>query len=220
MISGPAVISGLFDVPVDPDAEQARQWLIDELSKADYRAAQPTWFDRVAAAIRDWFASLRFGTVDGPPELGALVVVLALLAALVVAFLIFGLPRLSRKSSVTGDLFGEHDERDAAAIRRAAEAAAAGGDYELAIAEIFRATARGLAERTVVTTSPGTTAHDFAVRAASGFPDFADALTAAAASFDGVRYHGRPGSRDEYDAMARLESGLRAARPRLQAVDA
>ena len=207
-----------MSVPVDPDADQARDWLIQELAKPDYRAAQPTWFDRLSAAVRDWFASLNFGSVDGPPELGALLIILAVLVALVVAFLVFGLPRFGRKSSVAGDLFGDDDRRDSATIRRAAEAAAAVGDFETAIAEIFRATARGLAERTVVTTSPGTTAHDFAVRAATAFPDFAEPLTAAATSFDGVRYLGRAGSQGEYDAMARLEAGLRAARPQLQAV--
>lgn len=212
------MIAGLFDIPVDPDAEQAREWLVDELSKSDYRAAQPTWFDRLAAAVRDWFESLSFGSVDGPPGLGALLVVLAVLAALVVAFLVFGLPRFGRKSRVTGDLFGQHDDRDAAAIRRAAEAAAAAGDFETAIAEIFRSTARGLAERTVVITSPGTTAHDFAVRAAAAFPDSADRLAAAAASFDGVRYLGKAGTLAEYTAMAELEQRLRAARPQLQAV--
>ena len=39
-------------------------------------------------------------------------------------------------------------------MRRAAERAAAAGDYTTAIAELFRALARGLAERTVVTTHP------------------------------------------------------------------
>ncbi|GAB3605509.1 hypothetical protein GCM10027413_09180 [Conyzicola nivalis] len=207
-------------VPVDPDADQARQWLIDELAKPDYRAAQPTWFDLVSAAIGDWFASLRFGGVDGGPNLGALLVILAVVVALVVAFLVFGLPRFARKSGVTGDLFGDSDDRDSTAIRAAAEAAAAAGDFDLAVLEIFRSTARSLAERTVVTTSPGTTAHDFAQRAAVAFPDFADPLATAAVSFDGVRYLGRAGTRAEYEAMARLESGLRAARPLLQAVTA
>jgi hypothetical protein len=206
--------------PVDPDADEARRWLVDELAKPDYRAAQPTWFDIVSAAIGDWFASLRFGGVDGGPNLGALIVVLAVIAALVVAFLVFGLPRFARKSAVDGELFGDADYRDSATIRAAAEAAAASGDIDLAILEIFRSTARSLAERTVVSTSPGTTAHDFAVRAGAAFPEFAAALTTAAASFDGVRYLGRPGTRPEYDAMTGLESGLRAARPQLQAVTA
>ena len=208
----------LSGVPVDPDAPEARNWLIDELAKTEYRAAQPTWFDRLSSAVSDWLQSLSFGAAGGPPGVGVLIVVLVVVVALVVAFLIFGLPRLNRRSAVTGSLFGDDDARDAASIRRAAESAAAAGDYALAIAEIFRSTARGLAERTVLTTSPGTTAHDFALRAAEAFPAFRGPLGDAASAFDGVRYLDRPGSRTQYDAMAELETSLRSARPELAAV--
>jgi len=203
---------GILSVPVDPDAPEARQWLLDELAGADYRAAQPTWFDRLSGAIGDWLNSLRFETADGS-DLGVLVIVLFIAVVLVIAFLVFGLPRLNRRSSVTGSLFGENDDRDSAAIRRAAEAAAAIDDYALAIAEMYRAIARGLAERTVLSTTPGTTAHSFALRAGASFPAFAAPLSAAAADFDDVRYLGRSGSRDRYTAIADLELGLRAATP-------
>jgi hypothetical protein len=207
-------------VPVDPDAAEARQWLLDELTGADYRAAQPTWFDRLSGAIGDWLNSLRFETADGS-GLGGLIVVLVVAVALVVAFLVFGLPRLNRRSSVTGSLFGDDDDRDSAAIRRAGEAAAARGDYALAIAEMYRAIARGLAERTVLSTTPGTTAHSFALRAGASFPGFAADLAAAAADFDDVRYLGQPGGRDRYTAVADLELGLRSASPSaLEAVSA
>ena len=86
-------------------------------------------------------------------------------AALVVAFLIFGVPRLNRRSRVAGVLFGEDDDRGSADMRRDAAAAASRGDYATAIAELFRALARGLAERTIVTVTPGTTARGFAGRA-------------------------------------------------------
>ena len=206
------IANPVLSVPVDPDAPEARQWLLDELSGADYRAAQPTWFDRLSGAIGDWLNSLRFETADGS-DLGVLVIVLVVVVVLVIAFLVFGLPRLNRRSSVTGSLFGEDDDRDAAAIRRAAEAAAAVGDYALAIAEMYRAIARGLAERTVLSTSPGTTAHAFALRAGASFPGFAAPLSAAAADFDDVRYLGRAGSRERYTAIADLEIGLRSASP-------
>lgn len=208
----------LSGVPVDPDAQQARDWLVDELSKADYRAAQPTWFDRLSSAIFEWLQSLTVGAAGGPPGIGVLIVVLVIAVILVIAFLVFGLPRLNRRSGVTGSLFGDDDARDSAAMRRAADAAAANGDFALAIAEIFRSTARGLAERTVLTTSPGTTAHDFAVRAAAAFPEVGSALGDAATAFDEVRYLGRAGSREQYDAMAALELSLRTARPILEAV--
>jgi len=213
-----ASAAGAVGVPVDPDADEARRLLLDELSKPEYREAQPTWFDRLATAIGDWLQSLTVGSAGGPPGIGLLIVILLVVVALVVAFLIFGLPRLSTRSRVSGSLFGDDDARDAAAIRRAAESAAGRGDFALAITEMFRATARGLAERTVLSTTPGTTAHDFAQRAASAFPDFDDALRDAAVAFDEVRYLGRDGSATQYEAIAALERGLREARPVLETV--
>lgn len=215
-----AVARLALSVPVDPDAEEARRWLLDELSKADYRAAQPTWFDLLASAIADWLGSLTVGAADGPPGIGTLIVVLIVAAVLVVAFLLFGLPRLNRRSTVSGSLFGDDDRRDAAAIRASAQLAASNGDHSLAISEMFRAIARGLAERTVLTTSPGTTAHDFAMRAGRAFPASAGDLATAAASFDDVRYLDRVGTSAQYEQVAALERELRAARPVLEPVGA
>jgi hypothetical protein len=215
------ILSALpFDVPVDPDAPTATDWLITELSKAPYRAAQPTLFDRVAKAISDWFSSLRLGDVNGPPVVGLTVVIALVVGALVVAFLIFGLPRLGRRSRVTGSLFGDDDARTAARIRQDAERAAAAGDYSAAVVEMFRAIARGLAERTIVTTTPGTTARGFAARAGTTFPALAERLVQSAASFDGVRYLDRTGTAEEYSAIAALERDLRTARSSLEPVPA
>ncbi|CAN5216346.1 hypothetical protein BH11ACT4_BH11ACT4_02460 [soil metagenome] len=204
------------DVPVDPTAPVAQQWLIDELSKPVYQAAKPTLFDRIAKSIGDWLDSLQLGSVQGPPAFGIAVVVAILIVGLVVAFLIFGVPRLNRRSAVAGALFGEDDARDAARIRQAAESAARAGDYSTAVAEMFRAIARGLAERTVVTTTPGTTALHFAAQAGTAFPALATGLMDAAAAFDDVRYLGRVGSESQYSSIAALERELRAARPLLE----
>ena len=205
-------------VPVDPEAQEARQWLVDELSKPEYRAAQPTWFDLLASAISDWLSSLTTGAGGGPPGIGTLIVVLLVAVVLVVAFLVFGLPRLNRRSTVGGVLFGDDDDRDAAAMRASAQLAAANGDYSLAVAESFRAIARGLVERTVLTTMPGTTAHDFALRAAGAFPASAASLASAAAAFDDVRYLGGKGSREQYERVAALDAELRTARAVLEPV--
>ena len=204
------------DVPVDPDAETARQWIIQELSKPEYQAAQPTWFDRLSTAFWDWLRSLDFSAL-GAVQLPALVLTVAVfLAAIVAAFLIFGRPRLRRRSALGGSLFGEDDVRDAQAIRAAARAAAGSGQWTIATLEMFRALARGLAERTVLTVSPGTTAHDFARRAGHPFPPFAGRLVAAADVFDRLRYLGRDGTATDYEAMAALESELRRATPILE----
>ena len=209
-----------WHVPVDPEPPEARQWLVDELSKPQYQAAKPTLFDQIAKAISDWFSSLQIGTVEGPPAFGLGVILVLVAAALVVAFLIFGVPRLNRRSRVAGVLFGEDDDRGSADMRRDAAAAASRGDYATAIAELFRALARGLAERTIVTVTPGTTARGFAGRAGITFPQFADRLVTAAEAFDAVRYLGHPGSVEGYEALVALESEVRAARPALEPVPA
>lgn len=218
------VFAGGFpcDVPVDPDRPEARQLLESELAKPEYQAAKPTWFDELAGNFVEWLLGLQPGQGQGgAPSSGLLVILLILLGLAVIAFLVFGLPRINRRSKVLGSLFGEDDARTAAHMRAAGREAASRGDYVAAIAEMFRSIARGLAERSVLTTSPGTTAHDFATRAAGAFPDSASELASAAAAFDEVRYLGRDGSAEQYDAIARLEQQLRAARPaHFEAIDA
>jgi hypothetical protein len=212
-------VTGLpFDVPVDPEPPEAAQWLIDELSKPVYQAAKPTLFDRIAQAIGDWLASLRFGDLQGPPAFAFGLILALVVIAAVVAVLIFGLPRLNRRSAVAGGLFGEDDDRSAASILRDADAAARREDWALAIAETFRAIARDLAERTIVTTSPGTTANDFAVRAGRVLPTLAERLAASASGFDEVRYLGHPGSEEQYRAIAALAAEVRGARLALEPI--
>lgn len=202
-----------FALPVDPTAPVAQQWVIDELSKPAYQSAKPTLFDQISKAIQDWLNSLKIASIQGTPALGVGVLVLLVVVAVIVAFLVFGAPRLNSRSAVTGALFGDADARDAATIRRDAEAAARAGDLSLAIIEMFRALARGLAERTVVVPSPGTTARDFALEAARVFPTFRDELAAAAVSFDAVRYLGHECSREQYESVAALERELASTRP-------
>ncbi len=207
-----------FDVPVDPDAPTAHDLLFDELSKQEYVAARPSWFDNLVKGFTDWINNLHIGQTSGPPAFGLLVVLIAVGVLLLIAFLVFGLPRINRRSTVSGALFGEDDARTAARIRAAAESAAASGDYTLAIAEMFRSIARGLAERSVLSTSPGTTARDFAVQSGRTFPPQARDLVQAAIAFDEVRYLGRNGTREQYEDVAKLERQLRSAKPLLETV--
>ena len=207
------VLAGaVADVPVDPDGDQARRWILEELSKAEYQAAKPTWWDLLSKAFWDWFNSLDLsgaGILQGP-----LLVFLIILigAAIVVAFVIFGRPRRNRRS-LAGALFGEDESRTAEQLRRAASAAASSGDWALAIEELFRALARGVDERVLVATVPGTTASGFARLASAVFPGHADRLASGAAAFDGVRYLGEPGTEEDYRALVALEGELRTARP-------
>jgi hypothetical protein len=214
----PVAALALLKVPVDPDADQARRWLVAELSKPEYQAAQPTLFDRVSAAFWNWLTSLDFGNTGLGPGPLLVAVTLLLLAAVVAAYVIFGAPRLNRRSRAAGTLFGVDDDRDAAAMRAAAQTAAGRAEWSLAISELFRALARGLAERTIVSATPGMTAHTFAGTAAQAFPALADRLQLAATTFDEVRYLGRPGTEEAFRQVASLERELAGARPQLNGV--
>lgn len=208
-----APLAGDGDVPVDPTGDEARRWILEELSDPRYQAAQPTWWDLLSQAFWDWLTSLDLsgaGFLQGPL---LAIVVLVIVAAIVAAFLIFGVPRLRRRSSVGGALFGADEDRTSDQLRAAARSAAASGDWALAIEELFRCLARVMSERVLVSTDPGTTATGFARRAGVVFPAFADRLAAGAGVFDRVRYLGGQGTEAEYRELVALEDEARTARP-------
>jgi len=200
-------------IPVDPDAPDAQQWLRDELAKAPYQAAQPTWFDRLSQAILEWFSTLSF-VGDGSNGWIPLVATLIGIALLVAAVLVFGLPRRARRRRSAAGLFAADDRRTADQLRASAAAAAAAGDWTRASEEAFRAIAQGLAERTILRPTPGTTAHRVAELAALAFPDEQDRLRTGAGVFESVRYLGGAGTEQGYSELLSLDTDLRAARPR------
>ena len=202
------------DVPVDPDAPEAHRWIVDELSKPIYHDAQPSWLQQLIASINNWLNSLLHPiTGENTAPFWMVLVGVIVLALILIAFLVVGVPRLRRRSRVENAVFNPDDERDAAALRRDAARAADVLDWRLAIAEQFRAIARSLDERAILTTSPGTTAHSFALLAAPSFPDHAIELDRAASRFDAVRYLGETGSRGEWEELVALDGALRSARP-------
>jgi hypothetical protein len=218
----------IFEVPVDPDDEQARRWLEEELGRGDaeYQPPEvPGWWQDFINWIRSLFEGS--GGAEAPTPgfqtgqtVGIVILIVLLVAMLVVAFAIFGVPRLRKRSKVTGDLFGEDDDRSALQLRTAAQQAADAGDYTQAVIELFRSLARDLAERGIVLTFPGTTARDFARRTGLVFPPAAERLEAAAVVFDDLRYLGGVGTREQWRRMSVLDAELRAARrPRVRAAD-
>ncbi|MFS4507200.1 DUF4129 domain-containing protein [Clavibacter sp. Sh2141] len=205
-------------VPLDPDADDARRLLLDELGRPEYEAARPNALDLAAQAVGDWLAGLLDGAGGGLAGLAPVVIGVLVLAAVVVAFLVFGAPRRDRRRAASGGdgLFGSDDRRSADELRRAAEAARRAGDLTAAVSDLFRAVAREQAERTIVAVDPGTTARGFARRAGSAHPDHAARLAAAADDFDAVRYLGRVGTEEMVDRLVALDRDLRIAAPVLR----
>ncbi|ALJ21280.1 DUF4129 domain-containing protein [Microbacterium sp. No. 7] len=200
--------------PLIPGGDEAREWAERELADPIYQAAEPSAFDRLAQAVFRFFADLLSGLNPGSlgPWLSTLVVGVVVVL-LVVAILIWGLPRLTARSAGRAALFDDGDTLTAAELRRAAEAAAAGGDWGGATVLRTRAVARSLAERTIVEIEPGATVHRFAAAATAAFPGEHAALNAIADDFDDVRYLERPGTADAYARVAELDARLQAATP-------
>lgn len=203
-----------LDIPVDPSGPQAQEWIREELAKPEYQAAKPTWFDLASKAVQDWIDSLLQGpTGDAGPVL-LLVVVLLIAGLIVAAFLIFGRPRVNRRSGLDRRaVFGADDARSSRELRASAQEAAARADWVLAIEEQFRAIAVGLDERTLVSVTPGTTATHFAASASLVLPAEREQLAQAARSFDAVRYLDRAGSPSAYQQLVALDQRLQQARP-------
>jgi len=209
----PLVSASRLDVPLVPDAPGARDLLQQELSKPEYQTAQPSLWDIVSKAFWDWVNSLRVPG-DGPfTGLFPIIAMTVVVVGIVVAFVIWGVPRLNRRSTRRLELFGEQDDRTADELRRDARAAASAGDWTLAVQELYRAIARGLSERTVVQVTPGTTAHGFADRAAVAFPAERGALAQAADVFDAVRYLDATGTEEQFRELEALDGRLAAASP-------
>lgn len=206
-------------IPVDPDPPTARDWLRRELAGAEYQQAKPSLGDLLLDWLRQRLQDLTLPAAPGgPPALLVFIPVALVVIAIVVALLVYGVPRLRRRRAIPGELFGDEDDRTAAMIRREAAAAARAGDWSRAVVEQFRAISRALADRTVVSISPGTTALGVARNAGAVFPDSADALRDGAEAFDRVRYLDGTGTRDDFERLVDLDRRLEAARPRLDAV--
>ncbi|GIG36130.1 DUF4129 domain-containing protein [Cellulomonas pakistanensis] len=202
------------EVPVVPDAEQARGWLERELADPVYHE-QPSLLQR----LLDWLGRL-FEGADGIPvgNVGTLLAVLGGIALLVlIAFLVTGPVRRNRRVAGTGTVLDSDDRRTAAELRAAADAAAARGDWDAAAADRFRAVVRALEERAVLDERPGRTAHEAVEAAGVRLPAHAVDLRAAGRLFDDVVYGERAASAADDAGLRELDARVAATRPTLPA---
>lgn len=201
--------------PLDPETEQAREQLTNELGKNEYVQARPNPVDEAINAFWNWVGDLFTSTNDSNADLMPILLVIVIIVIAVAAVLLIGRPAIARRSRAAseGTALFEDDERPASEIRAAAERAAAAGDFTLAIAERFRAVARDLTDRTIIVLRPGSTSHDVARRASRAFPGEQEALVLAADNFDEVRYLDYEGRREAYAHVQALDERLSATRP-------
>ncbi|HVW40865.1 MAG TPA: DUF4129 domain-containing protein [Amycolatopsis sp.] len=194
------------------DRDDARRAAEAELSRPEYRAAEPGLVERVlrwlGQRLADLFAAAS-GVVPGGP-LGLLVLLAVVVLVIVVVRLRVG--KFTRDVRVRRPVF-EGRPRAAADHRAAAEQAAAAGDLAGAVRERFRAIVRGLEERGVLDEMSGRTADEAARDAGARLPGSRDELAAAAEKFGAVHYGGLPASGEDYRRLAALDAQLPRERP-------
>lgn len=196
--------------PLDPSVEQARQWLRDELAKADY-ADDRSLLERLLDWISELLSHLSAGT--GLPSWSLTVVLLALLALVVGVVLVKVRRDPARRRAGGGPSVLDEAHLTADDYRARGRAALAEGDTAAAAADWFRAIVAQAVTRVVLDDDRGKTAHEIGLRLSAVFPDEAPAVTAAADLFDGVLYGGLVPDRDEAEQVAALDMRLAAARP-------
>lgn len=195
-----------------PDGDEARRLAEEELARTRYAEAQPTWFDLLARDVLNWILGLfQGGTGAGAGPVALIVVCVVVVAALVVSLIVWGRPRRTHATRrVRRDLLGVDDDRTAAQLRSDAERRARSGEWDEATVLRYRALAKGLLERDLISPAPGATAQAIAREAAGVFVDEAGALGAAASAFDDVRYLEHPSDERAYRLIADADDRLRS----------
>ncbi|MEU6315841.1 DUF4129 domain-containing protein [Streptomyces sp. NPDC047014] len=209
-----ALLPGAETPPVTTPREPAREAAERELSKPMYHENDPSLIDRALRAFFDWLDDL-FGAAAGATPGGAvglLAVVLVIALSATALWWRLGAPR---RTATTAPALFPDGIRSAADHRTAAEAHAAAGRWNEAVQERMRAIVRSLEERTLLDPRPGRTADEAATEAAQSLPSQAQALHAAARTFDDITYGGRPAAPTTYATFRTLDDSLSHTRPSL-----
>jgi len=197
--------------PVLPGADEARRWASEELAKAEYRDAAPSWIADAWAAVLDWLNAL-----GGPQTNGSAVpspVIGLVVAAIIAAAVILARPRLNARRRKANPVFEAASQLTAHDFRERAARAAAEQKWGDAVVDLFRAMVRSAEYRTILDPEPGRTADEAARGLSLAFGTESLRLNQAARIFDAVRYGNTPAEAADYRDLASLDAALDAARP-------
>ena len=203
-----------FDIPVDPDADTAREWAREELSKSEYQqgGGGSNWLERFMKWIEDFISHIGGGVGGawgGWGTVGVVVIGLAIVA--LVLWLVVGPLRRSRGRGAAEEDLGDPTLSAADLIGRA-RAAADAEDWNTAVIEGYRAVIRALAEREVIDARPGMTALEAALVTAQAVPAMTSDISADADVFDAVRYGHLHATREHYEHVLATRNAAAAAK--------
>lgn len=185
------------EIPLTPDQGEARDWLLEELSKGVYGEISGPIVSFVSDLI-DGFFHLLSWRGEGTPPISLILTILAIIAiAALIVVLILHPIRLAKRRS--GSVFEE--ETSTAQVRASFDEAVASQDWNLAYVWAYRLMVLGLDDHDVVSSTPGLTAREAADAATRVAPGLAPQLSAYAETFDKVRYGHSTITREEVDAL-------------------
>lgn len=200
---------------LDPDRDEARQWLSEELAEAEYNRPE-SLVQRFAGWLLERLEDL-ITIVPGSTGLSTVLLVLVLaVVGVAVWFAVRGTRRSARLRTPTDGAVIEDPSLTAADYRARAVQAARAGDWDTVLLDSYRALAAGADERTLLDELPGRTAHEIAVALAPRFTDHSGRLADAADRFDAVRYGDQRATEEQARSVLDLDRELARTRPRLR----
>ena len=205
-------------VPVQPDADEARRLLEDELAKGIYQEAQPSLLERAWTTFLNWLGELlgQIRSVDA--GLGTLMLAVGAVVVIAVAILLIK-PRLNARKRPEPAVFEKASRLSAQAHRTSSDTAARDGDWDEALTERFRAITRAAEERTIIDEQAGRTAVEVAGQLQNLFNVQSADLDWLAMRFNEVHYGARPATEADCRRAADLDQDLLHAQPRRRSSD-
>lgn len=196
----------------EPNADEARDLLIQELSKPEYNQPE-NLFQRIQQWIMEQLNSM-LNVLPGSGSLSTLLIVLVLVIAFAAAAFAFR-QRLRDRGLSTPEGQGvlEGENLSAKDYRARAEKAVAAEDWDTVLLDSYRALTASAGERTLLDDAPTRTAYEVAASLALTFPDHGEDLRRAAEAFDRVRYGRRPCRRPDAEEVRDLDRIVERARP-------
>ena len=185
------------EIPLTPDQGEARDWLLEELSKGVYGEISGPIVSFVSDLIDGFFRLLSWRG-EGTPPISLILTILAIIAiAALIVVLILHPIRLAKRRSRS--VFEE--ETSTPQVRASFDEAVASQDWNLAYVWAYRLMVLGLDDHDVVSSTPGLTAREAADAATRVAPGLAPQLSTYAETFDKVRYGHSTITREEVDAL-------------------
>lgn len=197
------------EVPVLPDAEEARRLAEAELAKSDYdystgfiyRALQ-----RISNFLAETFSGMHAGPITSP-----WLILLLIVAIVVVTLVFFSRVRVTARSpqerTPSAVLFA--DDADSAELMKRAQAYLRQSEYTSAFLDLYRATIRHADERALIHDRPGLTAQEAASQVADLGSQYCRQFPRQANIFDAASYGDLVVSQQQVEALLRLDSLVR-----------